>query len=187
MLLKSFWVEDVLKYDGTQLSSLFAYRNFRVQGDSIVAFRGGCQVELRELVDVEDVLDQAHIYSEDMLHFIIEHFDQDLEKMVLRQRLFIAIISELLQAEGVRGLTRTGDDLFQGAGKLSVSIATLTRVSTMIHTGLNISSKHTPVKTISLQELGILDPRGFAGKVMNAYAAEIEGIRMARCKVRGVD
>jgi len=187
MLLKSFWVEDVLKYDGTQLSSLFAYRNFRVQGDSIVAFRGACRVDLGEMVDVEDVLDQAHIYSEDMLHFIIEHFDRALEKTVLRQRLFISIIGELLQAEGVQGLTRSGDDLFQGGGKLSVSIATVTRVSTMIHTGLNISSKDTPIKTVSLPELGILDLKGFAVKVMNAYASEIEGIRMARCKVRGVD
>lgn len=187
MLPKSYWVEESLKYDGTQLSSLFAYRNFRVQGDSIVAFRGPCQVELGKMVDVEDVLEQAHIYSEDMLHFIIEHFDQDLETTVLRQRLLVAIIREQLCNEGVRNVTRAGDDLFQGEGKLSVSIATLTRVSTMIHTGLNISSKNTPVRTISLTDLGILDLSGFAKKVMNAYTTEIMSIRMARCKVRGVD
>lgn len=187
MRSQAYWFEKPLKYDGTQLSSLFAYRNYRVQGDSIVAFRGPCQVELKEMVDVEDVLDQAHIYSEDMLHFIIEHFDQDLEKMVLRQRLFIAIIHEMLINEGVQGLTRAGDDLYLVEGKLSVSIATLTRVSTMIHTGLNISSKFTPVKTISLPELGILDIKDFANKIMKAYTSEINSICLARCKVRGVD
>jgi hypothetical protein len=107
--------------------------------------------------------------------------------MVLRQRLFIAIIHEMFINEGVQGLIRAGDDLYLGEDKLSVSIATITRVSTMIHTGLNISSMHTPVKTISLPELGILDIKDFANKIMHAYTTEINSICLARCKVRGVD
>lgn len=180
-------IEQQITYDGTQLSSLWAYKNFGLQGDSIVAFRGPCHVKLDKMVDLADVLAEEHIYSEEMLHFIIEHFDMDLEKTVIRQRLLIAIIRELLEeALGIK-LTRDGDDLFLGDGKLSVSIATLSPVSTMIHTGLNVSSANTPVQTVSLADLGVKDIHAFADKVLTAYTAETESIRMARCKVRGVE
>jgi len=138
------------------------------------------------MVDLEDVLAEDHIYSEDMLHFIIEHFDMDLEKTVTRQRLFIAVIKETLDARGIRGVTREGDDLFRGQDKLSVSIATLSPVSSMIHTGLNISSHNTPVSTVSLQDLGIEDYLDFGTEVAEAYASEVASIKAARCKVRGV-
>lgn len=187
MPLKCYWAGEKRIYDGSQLSSLYAYRSFRVRGDSIVAFRGPCQVDLSEMVDVEDVLDMAPIWSEEMLHFIVEHFNDDLEKTVLRQRLLIAIIAEQLLISGISGLRRIGDDLYRERKKLSVSIATATRVSTMIHTGLNLSSRNTPVPTISLPELGLTDPEDFAARVMAAYAEETAGVRLARCKVRGVD
>lgn len=173
-------------YDGTQLRSLFTYKNFHVQGDSIAVFRGPCSVALTEMVDMEDVLDADHIYSEDMLHFILEHFDLDLEKTIIRQRLLIAIIKERLEGRGVLSIHRDGDDLYKGLEKLSVSIATLSPVSSMIHTGLNISSKNTPVKTVSLTDLGLTDPLDFGREIAEAYRSELTGIKAARCKVRGV-
>ncbi len=173
-------------YDGRQLSSLFGYKNWQIQGDSVAVFRGPCQVELTEMVDMEDVLAKDHIFSEDMLHFIVEHFDMDLEKTVTRQRLLITIIAECLAAHGVKNVQRAGDDLFRANDKLSVSIATLSPVSTMIHTGLNISSRNTPIPTVSLQDLGIVDFLSFGKDVADAYAAEIQSIKQARCKVRGV-
>lgn len=185
--MKAYLEEATLTYDGHQLSSLFAYKNFQVQGDSIVAFHGPCQVELSEMVDVEDVLAQDHIYSEAMVHFIIEHFDQDLEKTVTRQRLLVAIIAETIADLGDKPVTRSGDDLYLADCKLSVSIATLSRVSTLIHTGLNLSSNNTPIPTVSLPELGINDWSGFAQEVMARYTREIHSIQLARCKVRGVD
>lgn len=141
---------------------------------------------LTEMVDLEDVLAKDHIFSHDMLHFIVEHFDMDLEKTVVRQRLLVAIIKEELEKHGVMDIHRDGDDLFRQANKLSVSIATLSPVSTLIHTGLNISSIDTPVPTVSLVELGITDFLQFGREVAEAYCAEISGIRAARCKVRGV-
>ena len=168
------------------MSSLFAYKNFDVRGDSIAVFRGPCKVALTEMVDMEDVLAQDSIYSEDMLHFIVEHFDMDLEKTVTRQRIFVALIKELLEARGIGGILRQGDDLYRGSDKLSVSIATLSPVSSMIHTGLNVSSRNTPVPTVSLSDLGVPDVLGFGREVAEAYAAEISNIKAARCKVRGV-
>lgn len=182
----SKYIESPIKYDGRQLTSLWSYRNFSLQGDSIVSFRGECHVEITEMVDLEDVKDNAHIYSEEMLNFIVEHFELDLEKTIIRQRLLIAIIKDQLIKETGKSLDRFGDDIFFEDKKLSVSIATLSPVSTLIHTGLNISSKNTPVPTISLTELGIKDIKAFAISVIEEYRKEIESIKMARCKVRGV-
>lgn len=178
-----------MNYNGTQLSSLYAFRNLGLQGDSIICFRGTCNVELTELVDLADVRDNAPIYSEDMLHFIIEHFDNDLEKTVIRQRLLIAIIKEIIENKTGYILKRRGDDLYLNKLKLSVSIATVSPVSTMIHTGLNISSHNTPVPTISLNDLGIENNQILSvGEIIaQAYSEEMSSIRLARCKVRGVN
>lgn len=185
-MMETFFVEERCTYTGEQLSSLFTYRNFRIQGDSVIAFIGPCRVELTEMVDLEDVLAQDWIYSPLMLHFIIEIFHLDLEKMITVQRLFIAIIKEQLEFNGVKGIKRKGDDLYLDNRKLSVSIATISPVSCMIHTGLNIETEGTPVPTVGLSELGIDDPRAFAQQVMKALAMELEEIELARCKVRGV-
>jgi len=138
------------------------------------------------MIDLEDVLSKSAIYSPDMLHFIVEHFDHDLEKGVLRQRLLIAIIKETLEFHGI-GTLRLGDDLYIGAGKLSISIATVTPVSTMIHAGLNISRENVPVKASCLLEAGLAgnDIVTLAEEICRSYTSEIEDIYLARCKVRG--
>jgi len=120
-----------------------------------------------------------------MLHFIIEHFDRDLEKAVLRQRLLISIIVELLNVMGYKPV-RDGDDIFIDDAKLSVSIATLSPVSSLIHVGLNIIGQGAPVKAIGLEEIGINNIGEFAQKVLFAYQNEIQSIHLACCKVRGV-
>lgn len=184
--MQSLLIEKLITYDGSQLSSLWAYKNFAIQGDSIVAFLGPCDVKISEMVDLEDVLAGAFIYSEYMVHFIIEHFDMDLEKAVTRQRLLISIMRETLCEIGApQELYRDGDDLYLGPRKASVSIATLSPVSSMIHAGVNISSNNTPVSTVGLEDMSI-EPAVFAQKVIEAYQKEIDGIYMARCKVRGV-
>lgn len=182
------FIEETITYDGTQLSSLWAFRNYGIQGDSIVSFRGPCRVELSEMVDQEDVRKKAPIYSTDMLHFLIEHFDLDLEKTIVRQRLLIAIIKDIIHKNTGVNLCRKGDDLFLEERKLSVSIATLTPVSTMIHTGLNVSSKDTPVPAVGLADLGLRETEVplLGVSICSEYAGEFGEIRMARCKVRGV-
>ncbi|MBO8167589.1 MAG: DUF366 family protein [Thermoanaerobacteraceae bacterium] len=186
-MLRYFWTSEEITYDGTQLSSLFAYRTFGIQGDAIVSFQGPCHVKLDKMVDLEDVLSNAPIAADRMLHFVVEHFDKDFMFLIARQRLLICIIKELLESITGASILRNGDDLYYKDGKLSVSIATLSPVSGLIHVGLNITNEGTPVKTAALTDLQIDDMEKFAQTVMRAYAAEIASMAKARCKVRGVD
>lgn len=172
-------------YSGSELRSHWIYEQTGHAGDAIVAFAGSCQVALTEMVDLEDVFAGLHIYSEAMLHIIIEHFETSLTAMVLRQRLLTAQIQQLLLDEGVAMVRRSGDDLFDGPAKLSVSIATVSPVSGLIHFGLNISSHNTPVLTRGLDDYGI-DWQLFAQKLLDLYGAEHASMLKARAKVRAV-
>jgi hypothetical protein len=185
MSIRLYFSPEELVYRGPELSSHFAYRMFDVLGDSCVSFIGGCWVETPDLVDLADQKKNERIFSKQMVHFMIEHFEQDLGKAVLRQRVFAAIVQQELQYRGVAHVVRRGDDLYVGESKLSVSIATLTPVSTMIHFGINVISQGTPVKTLGLADFQI-EPRSFALAVMDAYRSECDSIDDARCKARAV-
>jgi len=173
-------------YDGSQLSPLWIFHRLGLTGDAVVAFRGPCSVGPDALVDQADVRAGASIFSEDMLHFLVEHFENDLERAVLRQRILVVLIGEELAARGAH-LSRSGDDLFYLGRKLSVSIATVTPVSVVIHTGVNIYPGAAPVPAAGLADLGLAGEWDkIAQNIMSAYAREMEGVRLARCKVRGV-
>lgn len=73
----------------------------------------------------------------------------------------------------------------EGCRKLSVSIATLSPVSGMIHAGVNVSTAGTPVRTASLELLGI-DPVAYATWVAERFAADYEKVLLAATKVRPV-
>ncbi len=180
--MKTMWVGRRIDYDGTQIHSLWAYRTFGLQGDSIVAFRGGCEIPFSNMVDLEDVRAKSRIASPLMVHFIVEHFDLDLEKAGLRQRMLSAIVLDELGS----GVRRDGDDLYVGKGKLSISIATLTPVSSKIHWGINVErALDVGVETRALRDLGV-KPVPFAKKILGRYAAEMAGVLDARTRVRGV-
>lgn len=184
-MIKILIIDKEMEYTGRELVPHWIYRNFNLAGDAAVSFIGPAQVDLDNMVDLFDVKDQAHIYSPHMLHFIIEHFSTDLELAVYRQRMFITGIKEELELFEVP-VARVGDDLFINRGKLSVSIATRSTVSTLIHVGLNIATEGTPVKTAGLNQAGIPDIKSFAGNVLRRYQNELEQIYIARCKVKGV-
>ena len=184
--MKTKLIKEEIKYIGSQLAPHWIYKNFGLQGDAIVAFRGECEVKLTEMVDIEDVINNEPIYSKYMLSFISEQFGVNLVEGVFRQRLLMCIIKELLEERGIF-VKRNGDDLIVGGGKLSVSIATKSVTSILIHTGLNILSEGAPVKASGLtSELGITDIDEFAIQVMSRYAEEINDIQLASTKVRGV-
>lgn len=185
-MMKTKFIEEEIKYIGSQLSPHWIYKNFKLQGDVIVAFVGECEVKLTEMVDLEDVINNEPIYSKYMLSFITEQFGIGLTEGVFRQRLLICIIKELLEKRGVF-VVRQGDDLMINGRKLSVSIATKSITSILIHTGLNILSEGAPVAASGLKsELGIEDIKAFALEVMEKYSEEIEDIILAGTKVRGV-
>ncbi len=184
--MKTKFINEEIKYIGSQLSPHWIYKNFGIQGDAIVAFMGECKVDLSEMVDIEDVINKEPIYSKYMLSFISEQFGIGLVEGVLRQRLLMCIIKELLEEKGVF-VKRNGDDLLVEGGKLTVSIATTSLTSVLIHTGINILSEGAPIKVSGLtSELGITDIKTFATEVMQRYADELDDIILASAKVRGV-
>lgn len=186
--MKTKLIEKEFPYDGTQLRSLFAYLEHGLQGDSIVSWIGPCSIPFEHMVDGEDVLAKSPIRGARMLHFIVEIFHIQLFGAVALQRLFASICLDLLR-ERVPALAsrmrRDGDDLFVGDGKLSISIATVSPVSALIHFALNITNEDTPVKTAALGDLGI-DPKSFALEVMSRFEREVAGIKEATVKVRWV-
>ncbi len=184
--MKSKFLESSEKYDGAQLVSLRNYLKQGLLGDSVVAWVGPCDVTFDHMVDGEDLLLNAKICGEKMLHFIAEKFDVSLFAAVGLQRLFAAIVLDCLRERpSGAGLERKGDDIYLGERKLSISIATQSPVSSLIHFALNVSNKGTPVKTLSLEDLRV-EPRGFAVEVMNRFCAEVESIHVATHKVKWV-
>lgn len=182
----SKFLDQEITYTGGELSSHWAFRRFDLMGDSIVAFVGPCDVPIHRMADLEDVKADAPIRSKKMLHLIVEHFGCDLERAVLRQRLLVSILSEILNRETRKQeIRRSGDDLYKGDAKLSVSIAVKTPVSSMIHLGLNVMTEGTPVRTVGLADLGIA-PEPLARAAMERYVKEMKEIAEAQCKVRGV-
>lgn len=180
--MKTTWIDKTITYDGTQLRSHWIFEQAGILGDAIAAFTGPADVPLAHMVDLVDVRDRAPIGSSSMLHFLVEHFDASLPLAIARQRLLVAITGEELHRRGL-AIERRGDDLFASERKLSVSIATASPVSTLIHFALNIENRGTPVPTIGLAELGI-DPRALADEVARCYVCEIASMEEARCKVR---
>lgn len=184
--MKTKLLEKEIKYEGFQLAPHWIYKNFKIQGDATVAFIGECDVKLDEMVDIEDVINNEPIYSKLMLSFISEQFNIGLVEGVFRQRLLICIIKEALEKRGVK-LTRSGDDLYVGNKKLTVSIATKSATSVLIHTGINIISEGAPIAACGLKNnLNIDDIEEFANEILENYANEIDDIVMASTKVRGV-
>lgn len=184
--MKTLYIDNEIKYIGSQLAPHWIYKNFKIQGDSIVAFCGECDVKITEMVDIEDVINNEPIYSKYMLSFITEQFNIQLVEGVYRQRLLVTIIKEALENRGFN-VKRAGDDLFINNKKLSVSIATKSITSVLIHTGLNIISNGAPIEVSGLEsDLGIKDIKDFAIEIMNKYSQEIEDIELASTKVRGV-
>jgi hypothetical protein len=179
------FIEQKFTYDGTQLHSLFAYLEHQILGPSIVAWQGKCSISFDHMVDGEDLLQKAEIRGDEMLHFIIEVFDRDLFSAVALQRLFASIVRDYLAQKANPSLRRDGDDIYLDDKKLSISIATKSPVSVMVHFAMNITNDGTPVKTLSLGDLK-LNAKQVANDVMKLFAEEFDGILKATMKVRPV-
>ena len=178
------WLERTIAYDGSQLRSHWILAETGHAGDAIVAFRGPCKVKVDEIADLEDI-DGPGIAADDMVHFLWESFDESgLTLAVHRQRLLSAsareVLCDLAPAAQVR---RDGDDLFCGDGKLSISIATASPVSSLIHFAVNATQGGAPVSIAALADIGV-DARAFAERLLLRVAEEQASIRAARCKVR---
>lgn len=182
--MKTRWLEESIRYDGSQLRAHWILSHCGLVGDALVAFRGPCRVGATEMADLAD-LDGPGIAADDMVHFLWESFrEPDLLLAVHRQRLLSAQAGEVLRDMAPAAIVRRdGDDLWVGAGKLSISIATVSPVSSLVHFALNATAGGAPVPTADLAALGVT-PRAFAEALLARASAEQASIADARAKVR---
>ena len=146
--------QDGNEYDGSQIKPSWAFQEFKIKDSTIVSWIGPMNIIGDNLIDFEDI--GLDIKGNKMLHFIVEHFDEqpgNLRLIYHRQRILVMITRDILLKYGVK-TTQDGDDIFIDDGKLSVSIATASISSMKIHFALNITIKGTPddVKTASLED-----------------------------------
>jgi len=183
--MQTHWCDERIAYDGSQLRAHWLLDRFELVGDALVGFRGPCRVSDAEMADLAD-LDGPGIAADDMVHFVWESFrTTDLLLASHRQRLFAAQVAEqLAESAPATRLSRDGDDLYVEAAKLSISIATVTPVSALIHFAVNAAPTGAPVEVASLSELGV-PPEVFGPAVLARVAAEQRSIEAARAKVRG--
>jgi hypothetical protein len=186
--MKHLKLTNNTSYDGSQIEPLWAFKTFKLKESSIVSWIGPMEIKPDHLIDFEDV--GLEIKGDNMLHFIIEHFDvqpADLNLCYHRQRIFVMIIKDILNNLGIK-TTRNGDDLYiqkinLKPGKLSVSIATCSISSMKIHFALNLTEKGTPndVDTSALLEagvdIGVEDVNEIAEKASETYINEISSIK----------
>jgi len=185
--MKSLFVSEEIKFSGEQLFSHWAFTKFDLLGDNIVGFIGPCELDEKYLVGIDYYKRKTQIRSEKMLHFVIEHFDLDLEKAILKQKLLVSILKDKLNHR-LKGdiLQRWGDSIFDGDAKLTISTVTRTKVSTKIHLAVNISSLNTPVKTKGLEDYN-LDAVEIAQVVMNQYRLDLRRLSERLVKTRSIE
>jgi hypothetical protein len=160
MIIKNFET-----YDGSILQDRFAYQFFRdkvLRTGNIIAGRSPAKVEADFMVDKQDLIDKDFIYSDDMIHFLIEIPDISLFAGICFQRLFNSVASNILATKYLKcDIEVDGDDIFvhkeheqggivQQKGKASVSIAKYVNGAVLIHTGINVKAgKRAPAFAFS--------------------------------------
>lgn len=183
--MKTLFVTDRIDYTGRELRPHWIMERCGLVGDAAVSFMGSCDVSGEDLVDLEDRALGNTVAGDRMLHFIVELFGIALPGIVFAQRLLCAAAKDAIEAAVRVAIRRDGDDLFVDTGKLSVSVATVSPVSGLIHMGLNIAKDGVPVEAACLEDLKV-DPTVLAEEVLASFAREIDGALEAAKKVRPV-
>ena len=178
-------VEEEIPYTGKELRGGWVLNVTGLEGEAAAGFLGPCDVKNEDLVDMDDARAGAFIKSELMAHVIAEHPGCDLANAVLRQRLLVCLLCEILGQRGHR-VSRKGDDVFYEKRKLTVSIAAPSPRSALIHLGINVRPAGAPVPAVGLEEIGE-DAAGLLSELLTRYRDEIESTDYAATKVRPVD
>jgi hypothetical protein len=177
-------IESETPYTGRELRGGWVKGVTGLDGDAAVGFVGPCLVPNEDLVDLDDARAGEHIESASMAHVIVEHPGCSLRAGVLRQRMLVTLLCEMLR-DANHDVRRDGDDVYCGGRKLTVSIAAPSVDATLIHLGINVDPAGAPVPAIGLGEMGV-EPRVLLGGLLERYAAEMESCRHAEAKVRRV-
>jgi len=186
--MKIVALELPLLYDGLQLCTAFVDSHAGAAAgsdDVLILFQGGADVPREHLVDLEDAEAGAVIYSPDMAHVIAEHPGVPLAEAVWRQRLLARLAAQWIASRSGVPVEVRGNDLFVGTGKLSVSVATRSGRSALIHFAVNIDIGGTPVPAAGLRDLRI-PAREFLAALGRLYAEELASVAHATAKVRPV-
>jgi hypothetical protein len=179
-------LEETIKYTGKELRSGWVRERTGIQeGGAAVAFLGPCHVETHDMVDLDDAKSGVGIEAAQMAHIIVEHLGCALQTAVLRQRLLVCNLCEILHEHGIAN-NRDGDDVYVGGRKLTVSVAAPSRRSCMIHLGINVDPEGAPVAAAGLEELGV-SPWELLEALLERYRKELASSAYAETKVRSVD
>ena len=177
-------LDGTVAYVGTELRGGWVREQTGLAGDAAAGFVGPCDVPNANLVDLDDARAGEYIRAAAMAHVILEHPACPLDLAVLRQRILVALLGEVLAERG-RVARRDGDDLYYDDRKLTVSIAAPSPASSLIHLGINVDPAGAPVPAIGLAELGI-EPRALLHDLLTRYARELTSAAHATTKVRTV-
>jgi len=177
MRLKKHLVPEQLEFDGHQLDSGWARESFALDGESIVAFVGPFDPES----GIVTFPSACQIFRKRrMLHLVVEHLHDDLEKLRLQQRLLLCVLKDKLDHR-LKGdlVQRWDEELFHESTQITVSTSMLTTSSAVIYTGVNIQGGDSESKLWGLEDGGI-DALELAQVVVDQYVFEIEGTRRQR-------
>lgn len=179
-------LEETIPYTGKELRRGWVGEMTGIKGGgAAVGFVGPAHVATEDLVDLDDVKAGATIEAAEMAHVVVEHLGCALQAAVLRQRLLVCILGEILSERGI-SVHRDGDDVFVGGRKLTVSIAAPSRRACMIHLGINVDPEGAPVAAVGLSELGV-PPLELLETLLDRYRRELSSLAYAETKVRSVD
>jgi hypothetical protein len=185
-------------YDGPLLHNRFAYKYFKnriLPQGNIIAFRAPAKVEAHGMIDMEDVINNDFIYSQDMIHFLYEiPILNSTFGAVAFQRLFNSLIANILGTKYINSpIEMDGDDLIvhgafvqrdtkQTKGKASVSIVHVKNNVTLGHTGINVIAG--PMAPVFAYSTNLTDQQAtnFMEDVINTFYALVEDMFIASSK-----
>lgn len=190
-------LNNIPVYDGNLIHARFAYRYFRDRTlpiGNIVAFRAPMHVEAAGMIDLEDVISNDFIYSDDAVNFCWEIPNIDSFGAVSFQRLFNTQIANILTAIINKPIEVDGDDLIvhaehtqhgivQPKGKASVSITHLVNGAALGHTAVNVvAGKKAPAFAFSTN-MTHEQVNEFMKKVVETFYKMTDNIFIATTKV----
>ena len=183
-----------IKFDGTQLTPLWACSTADIVGDAIVAFCGPCDVPPDRMPDVENRSRGKTMAVPEMIHFIVEYFACDLECALFVRRLLATVAADILRdfTYDEVDIERDCDDLFaympdeDDRRGLSVSSATVSQVSGLVHLGVNANVSNGPRGAAGLEEMGVDDIDAFVVEVLRRFIEEVKDMKTSAGKTMPV-
>jgi len=181
--VKPLFVEKEVPFTGEELKPHWAFLNYDLAGDSIVAFIGPYRASPEWIPDLRQSKKTKEFKTDRMLHLVVEHFGCDLLKTLLYQRLLLGIAKDKLNHRlGGDILQIWGDDICDGNKRVTTCSATANILSGKIHLGINIESGEAK----GLREYD-LSPRELGEVIMDQYRLEVFRINQKLSTTRSVE